>query len=180
MRRVVVTGLGAVTPLGLDIPTTWESALAGRSGIGWITRFDASGFPVRVAGEVKDFDPTTVGPAKEVRRMDRNVQLALGAAQEAYADAGLEGDAAEIRDGVAGLHPQDHRLAAECAHEDLETAWRVLHGPLPLAPCRPTIGPGSASTLHSRTGTGCRHSRALRWSGRVHPFRFRSARIPHR
>ena len=91
MRRVVVTGLGAVTPLGLDTPATWASALAGRSGIGWITRFDASAFPVRVAAEVKDFDPTTVGPAKEVRRMDRNVQLALGAAQEAYRDAGLDG-----------------------------------------------------------------------------------------
>ena len=100
MRRVVVTGLGAVTPLGLDIPTTWESALAGRSGIGWITRFDASGFPVRVAAEVKGFDPTTVGPAKEVRRMDRNVQLALGAAQEAYADAALDGAADPARVGV--------------------------------------------------------------------------------
>ena len=99
MRRVVVTGLGAVTPLGLDTPATWASALAGRSGIGWITRFDASAFPVRVAAEVKDFDPTTVGPAKEVRRMDRNVQLALGAAQEAYRDAGLDG-AAPARGGV--------------------------------------------------------------------------------
>jgi 3-oxoacyl-[acyl-carrier-protein] synthase II len=91
MKRVVVTGLGAVSPIGLDAKATWESAIAGRSGIGFITRFDASAYPVRVAAEVKDFDPTTVGPAKEVRRMDRNVQLALGAAREAFADSGLDG-----------------------------------------------------------------------------------------
>ena len=89
MKRVVVTGLGAVTPLGLDARSTWESAVAGRSGLGWITRFDASGFPVRVAAEVKDFDPTVVAPAKEVRRLDRNVLLALAAGREAYDDAGV-------------------------------------------------------------------------------------------
>jgi 3-oxoacyl-[acyl-carrier-protein] synthase II len=91
MKRVVVTGLGAVTPLGLDAASTWDAALAGRSGLGWITRFDASAFPVRVAAEVKDFDPTTVAPAKEVRRLDRNVLLALGAAREAFDDAELAG-----------------------------------------------------------------------------------------
>ena len=60
MRRVVVTGLGAVTPIGNDARATWESAVAGRSGIGFITAFDASDFPVRIAAEVKDFDPTQV------------------------------------------------------------------------------------------------------------------------
>lgn len=89
MKRVVITGLGAVTPLGLDARSTWESAVAGCSGLGWITRFDASGFPVRVAAEVKDFDPTVVAPAKEVRRLDRNVLLALAAGREAYDDAGV-------------------------------------------------------------------------------------------
>jgi 3-oxoacyl-[acyl-carrier-protein] synthase II len=91
MRRVAVTGLGAVTPLGNDAPSTWEAALAGRSGIGWITTFDASEFPVRIAAEVKDFDPTTVASPKEVRKLDRNVLLALGAASEAMADAGMNG-----------------------------------------------------------------------------------------
>src|SRR5580765_3752854 len=91
MRRVVVTGLGAVTPLGNDARSTWEAALAGRSGIDWIRSFDASGFPVRVAAEVKDFDGTTVVPPKEARRLERNVLLAVAAAREAVADAGLDG-----------------------------------------------------------------------------------------
>ena len=60
MKRVVVTGLGAVTPVGNDMRTTWESAVAGRSGIDFIRTFDTAGFPVRIAAEVKGFDPTTV------------------------------------------------------------------------------------------------------------------------
>jgi 3-oxoacyl-[acyl-carrier-protein] synthase II len=91
MRRVAVTGLGAVTPLGNDVPTTWDAALAGRSGIDWIRSFDASEFPVRIAAEVKDFDPTTAASPKDVRKLDRNVLLALGAAREAMGDAGLNG-----------------------------------------------------------------------------------------
>src|SRR5687768_4841839 len=91
MRRVAVTGLGAITPIGLDAPSTWQAAVAGESGIGFIEAFDASEFPVRIAGEVKGFDPAAVAPPKEARRMDRNVLLALGAAQEAWKDAGVNG-----------------------------------------------------------------------------------------
>src|SRR3954453_18132790 len=91
MRRVVVTGLGAVTPLGNDARSPWEAALAGRSGIDWIKSFDASDFPVRVAAEVKDFDGSTVVPPKEARRLERNVLLAVAAAREAVADAALDG-----------------------------------------------------------------------------------------
>src|SRR5829696_281840 len=91
MRRVAVTGLGAVTPIGLDAPSTWRAAVAGESGIDFIQSFDAGEFPVRIAGEVKGFDPSSVAPAKEGRRMDRNVLLALGAAQEAWQDSGLGG-----------------------------------------------------------------------------------------
>jgi 3-oxoacyl-[acyl-carrier-protein] synthase II len=91
MRRVAVTGLGAVTPLGNDAPSTWRAAVAGESGIDWIRSFDASGFPVRVGAEVKDFDPTTVASPKEVRKLERNVLLSLGAAAEAMTDAGLNG-----------------------------------------------------------------------------------------
>src|SRR5205809_7681525 len=89
MRRVAVTGLGAVTPLGNTAPETWHAAVAGESGIDWIRAFDASEYPVRVAAEVKDFDPTGLASPKELRRLDRNVVLALGAAKEAVADAGL-------------------------------------------------------------------------------------------
>jgi len=91
MRRVAVTGVGAITPIGNDAPSTWRAALEGRSGIDFIRSFDASGYPVRIAAEVKDFDPLTVASAKEARKLDRNVLLALGAAREAMADAGLNG-----------------------------------------------------------------------------------------
>ena len=91
MRRVVVTGLGAVTPLGNAAPTTWKRATAGESGIDFIRAFDPSEFSVRVGAEVKDFDPTTVASPKDVRKLDRNVLLALAAATEAKEDAALNG-----------------------------------------------------------------------------------------
>src|SRR6184192_1830251 len=91
MRRVAVTGVGAVSPLGLDAPSTWRAAVAGESGIDWIRAFDASEFSVRVAGEVKDFDPLQVASPKEARKLERNVLFALGAAREAMADADLNG-----------------------------------------------------------------------------------------
>src|ERR1043166_3725843 len=91
MRKVAVTGLGAVTPLGNDARSTWSAALEGRSGIDWIRAFDASDFPVRVAAEVKDFDGSTVVPPKEARRVERNVLLAVAAAREAVSDAALDG-----------------------------------------------------------------------------------------
>jgi 3-oxoacyl-[acyl-carrier-protein] synthase II len=100
MRRVVVTGLGAVTPIGADAPSTWRAAVAGESGIDFIRSFDASEFPVRVAAEVKDFDPTQVAAPKEARRLDRNVLLSLGAAREAVADARLDGVYAADRVGI--------------------------------------------------------------------------------
>jgi 3-oxoacyl-[acyl-carrier-protein] synthase II len=90
MRRVVITGMGAVSPLGNDLPTTWRAALAGESGIDFIRSFDASGFPVRVAAEVKDFEPPDMLSPKEARRLDRNVLLALAAGREALDDAALD------------------------------------------------------------------------------------------
>ena len=91
MRRVAVTGLGAVTPLGLDARSTWEAAVAGRSGVDWIRSFDADGFPVRIASEVKGFEPEAVVGAKDARRLERNVVLAVAAAREAWGDAGVDG-----------------------------------------------------------------------------------------
>jgi 3-oxoacyl-[acyl-carrier-protein] synthase II len=91
MRRVVVTGLGAVTPLGNDARSTWRAATAGESGIDWIRSFDTTGFPVRVGAEVKDFDATAVASPKEVRKLERNVLLSLVAAKEAIGDSGLNG-----------------------------------------------------------------------------------------
>jgi 3-oxoacyl-[acyl-carrier-protein] synthase II len=91
MKRVAVTGLGAVTPLGNDATSTWQAAVAGQSGIDWIKSFDTSEFPVKVAAEVKDFDATQVASPKDVRKLERNVLLSLGAAREAMGDAGLNG-----------------------------------------------------------------------------------------
>ncbi|HET9243459.1 MAG TPA: beta-ketoacyl-ACP synthase II [Gaiella sp.] len=91
MRRVAITGMGAVTPLGNDLRTTWEGLLAGRSGVDTIAAFDASEFPVRIAGEVKGYDPNGAASAKDVRKFDRNVLFALTAAKEAMGDAGLNG-----------------------------------------------------------------------------------------
>src|SRR5690349_9522700 len=90
MRRVVITGLGAVTPLGNDLPTTWRALLAGKSGIGLITRFDASGLPIRIAGEVKNFALDPAIDAREARRMALNVRYALNAVLEATRAAELD------------------------------------------------------------------------------------------
>jgi 3-oxoacyl-[acyl-carrier-protein] synthase II len=90
MRRVVITGMGAVSPLGNDLPSTWRAAVAGESGIDFIRSFDASAFPVRVAAEVKDFEPPDILSSKEARRLDRNVLLALAAGKEALDDASLD------------------------------------------------------------------------------------------
>ena len=89
-NRVVVTGMGVLTPLGLDITTTWEGLVEGKSGIDHITQFDASSLETRFAGEVKGFDPLEYMGRKEARRMDRFSQLAVAASVEAIRDAGLE------------------------------------------------------------------------------------------
>ena len=88
-RRVVATGMGAVTPIGNDVPSYWESLIAGRSGIECVTAFDPSRLDAKIAGEVKDFQPELVMPKKEVRRHDRYVHLAWVASVEALADAGI-------------------------------------------------------------------------------------------
>jgi 3-oxoacyl-[acyl-carrier-protein] synthase II len=90
MERVLITGIGTVNPLGLDAPSTWEAMLAGRSGIDTIAAFDPSPFPVRIAGEVRGFDPEAVASRKDARRMDRSVLFAVAATDEAVADAGLD------------------------------------------------------------------------------------------
>ena len=110
MRRVVVTGLGMVSPIGNTVEESWNNALAGKSGIGVITQFDASSFGSRIAGEVKNFEVEKYLPAKEARRFDRFIQLGIAAAVQALDDSGLtfEGEGAEragcaIGSGIGGL-----------------------------------------------------------------------------
>ena len=89
-RRVVVTGLGIVSPVGNDVDTAWSNILAGRSGIGPIERFDTENFPTRIAGEVRDFDPSEYLPRKEARRMDPFIHYGMAASIQAMQDSGLE------------------------------------------------------------------------------------------
>jgi 3-oxoacyl-[acyl-carrier-protein] synthase II len=100
-RRVVITGVGAVSPLGLDVPSLWSALTAGRSGIRRITSFDTSAFETKIAGEVQDFDPTRFFDRKDVRRADRFAQLAVAAATEAVAEAKLETGIDRDRVGVS-------------------------------------------------------------------------------
>jgi len=90
MRRVVITGVGAVSPLGTGNQKNWDALVNGRSGIGLITRFDASTFPVKVAGEVRDFDAEQFIDKKEVKKMDLFIQYAMAASQFAMEDSGLQ------------------------------------------------------------------------------------------
>jgi 3-oxoacyl-[acyl-carrier-protein] synthase II len=89
-RRVVITGLGAISPVGIGIPTVWQNIVAGKSGITNITHFDASSMAAQIAGEVKDFDVTQFLSSKDARRMDRFIHFGLVAGIEAFKDSGLE------------------------------------------------------------------------------------------
>lgn len=128
--RVVITGIGLVSPLGLDTPSTWKALLAGRSGIGPITRFDATAFSSRIAGEVRDFDPVRFVDRKEARKMDAFTHYAIAATHEALEDAGLQIDASNaeqvgvyIGSGIGGLQ------LLERTHKDL-----LERGPRRISP----------------------------------------------
>jgi 3-oxoacyl-[acyl-carrier-protein] synthase II len=109
-RRVVITGAGVVSPLGIGTQPTWDALVAGRSGVGPITRFDTTDYPARIAGEVNGFDPAQYSPAKEVKKCDLFIHYALAATQFAVQDSGLKIDPAEaervgvyIGSGIGGL-----------------------------------------------------------------------------
>lgn len=109
-RRVVITGLGVISPVGNSIEQAWQNIVAGRSGIDRITRFDAASFPAQIAGEVRDFDVTQYLPAKDARRMDLFIQFGMAAGIQAIKDAGLEPHPADadrygvsIGSGIGGL-----------------------------------------------------------------------------
>lgn len=114
-RRVAVTGLGLVTPLGIGVSESWNALLEGRSGIGTITTFDSSDLPVHIAGEVKGFDPSHYIEPKEVKKMDKFIHFAVAAATMAFEDSGLKitEDNAEragviIGSGIGGLPAIEH------------------------------------------------------------------------
>ena len=101
-RRVVVTGLGLITPVGIGVAESWTNIINGQSGIGQITKFDCSSFPSQVAGEVKNFDPLAYIPPKDARRMDTFIQFGIAAGIEAFKDSGIEvNDSNSERIGVS-------------------------------------------------------------------------------
>lgn len=123
MGDVVVTGIGAVSPVGLDRESTWASLCAGKSGVGPIESFDASGLPTRIAAEVRDFDPGSVFDAKRARRSARFTQFAVAAAREAVADARIDPSAVDpARVGVVVN-------AAVAGFDTVEAATRQLLDP---------------------------------------------------
>lgn len=124
LKRVVVTGLGAITPIGNDVETTWNNAVAGKSGAGPITHFDASKFKTQFACEVKDFDPSSVIDRKRLRQLDLYAQYALVAATQAVADAALDAESIDrnrvgviVAAGIGGLHTFEE-----------EAGYFALHG----------------------------------------------------
>jgi 3-oxoacyl-[acyl-carrier-protein] synthase II len=163
--QVVVTGFGAITPVGNDRETTWQALVKGVSGIEPITAFDASGLPTRIAGEVKGFDPVTLLDTRRLRRSARFSQFAIAAAREAVADAGLV-----IDDDLAGRTG----VVVNCAVAgmgEIESATRQIAGPAPgrlspyfvssvipnMAACEVAIdlgvhGPVTASALACASG----------------------------
>ena len=118
-ERVVITGIGAITPVGNDRESTWSALLAGRSGVAPITAFDASALPTQIAAEVKDFDPATILEGKRLRRTARFAQLAVAAAREAVADADFT-----VRDPArTGVVIN----AAVAGFDTIEDATRIMH-----------------------------------------------------
>jgi len=144
-RRVVVTGLGALTPLGNDVRSTWDSLIAGGSGAGPITQFDTTGFPVTFACEVKDFVPSDWVDQKQVRRMDRFAQLIVAAARQAESDSGLdiskEADrvGAAIATGIGGL-----KSFQDC-HDTLRERGPDRVNPFAIPSIIPNMGAGWVS-----------------------------------
>ncbi len=146
MQRIAITGIGSVSPVGLSTDDAWEALLAGRSGVAEITQFDASDMPVRVAGEVKGFDPVAVAGAKEARRMDRNVLLALAAAKAAADDATLVVDDPSrfgvlFGTAIGGFHTMMEQ------HEIMrERGWERV-APWFLPQCLPDVASGAIAQL---------------------------------
>jgi 3-oxoacyl-[acyl-carrier-protein] synthase II len=161
----VVTGLGALTPVGLDAPSTWRALVAGQSGIGPITHFDASGLATRIAGEVTGFDPVETLGAKRAHRSARFSQLAIAASREAVADAGLDIEAESDRVGVAigsavAGTPETERNVRALIDEGPRAVspFYVASTILNMASCEVAIdlgahGPVTASALACATGT---------------------------
>jgi len=155
LKRVVVTGLGSVTPLGNDVPTTWDNALKGMSGAGPITHFDASKFKTQFACEVKDYDPSVYMDRKEIRKCDRYTLLAIGASEEAIKDSNLDLEN-ENRDrigvifsaGIGGIKTFEEEVGYYFTHEDMGPKFNPFFIPKMIS----DIAAGLISIRHGLRG----------------------------
>ncbi|HEV2347631.1 MAG TPA: beta-ketoacyl-ACP synthase II [Actinocrinis sp.] len=174
-RRVVITGWGMVTPLGLDVATTWDGLQSGRSGVGPITQVEADDLPVKIAGEIKGFDPGAYLPYKVVRRTDRYARYALVAAQEAQAHAKLvidEGNAHRvgilIGSGYGAMSSiYDHARALDAKGPRAVSPLAGVTGAIDSAPGEISIavgatGPSRATSSACASGTDA-IGEAARW-----------------
>src|SRR3954471_2751966 len=144
-RRVVITGMGAVTPLGNDVQTSWQNLVSGQSGAGPITQFDATDYFVHFACELKDFEPTNWIEHKTARRMDRFAQMVVAAARQAEEDSGLDIAAdsdrigASIATGIGGLQ------SFQDCHTQLRERGPDRVNPFSIPAIIPNLGAGWVS-----------------------------------
>ncbi len=163
--EIVITGLGAVTPVGGDRESTWQSLIDGRSGVGPITSFDARGLPTSIAGEVRDFDPSVILPGKQIRRSARFTQMALVATREAVADSGMVTDDEDrsrvgvvINPAVAGFDTVEEATRQLLGHSSGRIGPHFVSASLTNMPaCEVAIdlgihGPVTASALACASG----------------------------
>lgn len=177
MRRVVVTGVGVISPLGLSAGETWRNALEGKSGVGPITRFDASDFAAKIAAEVKGFDPTQYIDRKAARSMDLFTQYAVAASQEAMAHSGLtiDGSNAErvgviLGVGIGGL-PE-----LESTKETLMAGGPRKISPFFIPRLIANLAGGQVSILFGAKGPNCCHVTACAAGGHAIGDAFRAIR----
>ncbi|MDU1889963.1 MAG: beta-ketoacyl-ACP synthase II [Dysgonomonas sp.] len=155
LKRVVVTGLGSVTPLGNDVATTWENALKGVSGAGPITQFDASKFKTQFACEVKDYDPSKYMDRKEIRKCDRYTLLAIGSSEEAIADSKLDFENLNcdrigviMSAGIGGIRTFEEEVGYYYTHEDMGPKFNPFFIPKMIS----DIAAGLISIRHGLRG----------------------------
>jgi 3-oxoacyl-[acyl-carrier-protein] synthase II len=168
MHRVVITGVGVLTPLGLGVEPTWEALCAGRSGVGPITRFDAANFPVRIAAELRGFDPADYIEAKEIKKMDTFIHYAVAASAMALEDAGLklpvqqpERVGVYVGSGIGGLSAIEHwHLVLQTKGPQRITPFFIPMTIINLASGQIAIrtgakGPNSCAVTACATGNHC-------------------------
>jgi 3-oxoacyl-[acyl-carrier-protein] synthase II len=167
-RRVVVTGLGAVTPLGVGVEKTWKTLLAGESGVGRITRFNPSDYPCQIAAQVNDFNPADYIDGKEIKKMDTFIHYAVGAGQMAIDDSGLkvtpenaERVGVYVGSGIGGLNAIEawHKVLLEKGPKRV-TPFFIPMSIINLAPGQLAIrfgakGPNSCAVTACATGNNC-------------------------